>query len=102
MLFGVLLGGCASTRLIESPRTTYVPESETVGTPDIIWTSRSLTRPFDYLGRVEVRSWTYDGAVERLAEGGKALKADAIIDIHFERVGFMKTMQAFAVKYKNP
>lgn len=94
------LVGCSSTELIESPKTAYVPKNVEAKTPQVIWSSRALNRRFDYLGRINVRSWSYDGAVERLVEGGRELKADAIVDIHFERVGFMKRMQAFAIKFK--
>jgi hypothetical protein len=92
--------GCARTELVESPKTVFVSDAEESGEPEIIWTSRNLNRPFDYLGQVKVRAWTYDAALGRLKDGGKRLKADAVIDVHFERVGFLKTMQAFAVKFK--
>lgn len=95
-----MLSGCASTDLVESPKTTYVAETGPLKNPQIIWTSRELNRPFDYLGRVESRSWTYEGALERLVDGGKNLRADAIVDIHYEPVGFLSTMQAFAIKFK--
>ncbi|MBY0371564.1 hypothetical protein K2X33_12825 [bacterium] len=92
--------GCAQTEIIESPRTGYVPEGGEAKEPSVVWTSRSLSSEFDYLGTVKVRSWTYDGALERLIEGGKELRADAIVDIHFEREGFLKKMQAFAIKFR--
>lgn len=93
------LGACSSTELIESPKTGFVAE---VGThdPQIVWTSRTLTRGFDYLGQVRARAWTYDGAIGRLVDGGKQLGADAIVDIHYERIGFINSMSAFAIKYK--
>ena len=92
--------GCARTELVESPKTIFVSDAEEAKEPEVIWTSRNLARPFDYLGQVRVRAWTYDGALERLKDGGKQMKADAVIDVHYERVGFLKTMQAFAVKFK--
>ena len=91
---------CARTDLVESPKTVFVSEAEEAKDPEIIWTSRNLARSFDYLGQVKVRAWTYDGALDRLRDGGRQMKADAIIDVHYERVGFLKTMQAFAVKFK--
>ncbi|MCB0404230.1 MAG: hypothetical protein KDD51_05545 [Bdellovibrionales bacterium] len=103
LCFGVgllLLGACASTTITESPKTAYVAETGAPKAPEIIWTSRGMTRPFDYLGLVESRSWTYKGALERLIEGGQQLRADAIVDIHYEPVGFLDTMQAFAIKFK--
>lgn len=92
--------GCARTDLIESPKTAFVSDAEEAKEPELIWTSRNLNREFDYLGQVKVRAWTYDAALSRLRDGGKQMKADAIIDVHYERVGFLKTMQAFAVKFK--
>lgn len=92
--------GCASTDIIESPKTAFVPESAEVTEPKIIWTSRTMTQSFDYLGLIKVRSWTYDGALERLVDAGKEVRADAIVDVHFEKVGFLNAMQAFAVKFK--
>jgi hypothetical protein len=38
--------------------------------------------------------------MERLITGGKELRADALIDVHFEQVGFLTDLQAFAIKYK--
>ena len=96
----VLMSGCASTEIIESPKTAFVPETVKAMTPPVIWSSRTLTQQFDYLGQIKVRSWTYDGALQRLSDAGKELKADAIIDVHFQRVGFLSAMQAFAVKFK--
>jgi uncharacterized protein YbjQ (UPF0145 family) len=52
------------------------------------------------LGQVKSRAWSYEGAIERLLDGGKQLRADAIVDIHYERIGFFNTMTAFAIKYK--
>ncbi|MBM4304744.1 MAG: hypothetical protein FJ116_04240 [Deltaproteobacteria bacterium] len=100
VLFLVMLSGCASTTLIESPRTTSVSASEPEKTPEIIWTSKTLNAKFDYLGEVQVKSWSYDGALERLIEGGKTLKADALIDVQHRQVGFLTTFQAFAIKFK--
>jgi hypothetical protein len=92
--------GCASTTLIESPKTTSVASSEPEKTPEVIWSSRNLKAKFDYLGEVKVKSWSYEGALERLTEGGKKMKADALIDVQYQQVGFLKTFQAFAVKFK--
>jgi hypothetical protein len=100
LAIAVLLAGCARTELVESPKTAFVSDAEEAKEPEIIWTSRSLVRPFDYLGQVRVRAWTYEAALDRLKDGGKQMKADAVIDVHYERVGFLKTMQAFAVKFK--
>ncbi len=96
----VIVSSCTSTEIIESPKTVYVPETAEVKQPEVIWTSRTLTRHFDYLGIVKVRSFTYDGAIDRLVEGAKELRADAVIDVHFGRVGFLNAMEAFAVKFK--
>lgn len=98
---GVWISGCASTKIIESPKTAYVSEVDPKKEPQVIWTSRTLGKKFDYLGKIQVRSWTYDGALSRLVEGAKTLKADAVIDIHYERIGFLNAMSAFAVKFKN-
>lgn len=100
LLVLLLLAGCASTEITESPKTAYVPQNAEVGDPKIIWTSRTLTQKFDYLGQIKARSWTYNGALERLVEAGKKLKADAVIDVHYESVGFLTSMHAFAVKFK--
>lgn len=100
LAFACVAGGCARTDVIESPRTGYVADVGEAKEPAVIWTSRTLDEEFDYLGVVKVRSWTYQGALDRLVEGGRELRADAITDIHFERVGFLKTMQAFAIKFK--
>lgn len=100
LLWAGFIMGCASTDIIESPKTVYVPESSERVRPEIIWTSQRMTRPFDYLGVVKVRSFTYDGALERLVEGGSQLHADALIDVHFQRIGFLNAMEAFAVKFK--
>jgi hypothetical protein len=95
-----LLSGCASTEIIESPKTGYVPETAEAKEPAIIWTSRTLTQHFDYLGQIHSRSWSYNGALERLVDGGRQLKADAIVDVHYEAVGFFSVMHAFAIKFK--
>jgi hypothetical protein len=102
LLLGILSFsvGCARTEIIESPRTGYVADVGDPKEPNLIWTSRTLNEEFDYLGQVKVRSWTYEGALARLLEGGKELRADAIVDIHFEQLGFLKTMQAFAIKFR--
>lgn len=92
--------GCSSTTIIESPKTTTVSESEPTKTPELIWTSKTLAAKFDYLGEVKVKSWSYQGALDRLLEGGKSLRADALIDVQYQQVGFLTTFQAFAVKFK--
>lgn len=94
------LVGCTSTEVLESPRTGVVSGAAEAKDPELVWTTRSSDRPFDYLGTVRTRAWTYDGALERLMDGARQLKADAVVDIHFERVGFFTTMEAFAVKYR--
>ncbi len=98
LLTGLLIG-CSSTEVTESPKTAFVSDAEAHKDPQIIWTSRNLDKNFEYLGQINVRAWTYEGALDRLKEGGKKLKADAVIDVHYERVGFLKTMHAFAVKF---
>ncbi|MCX6103524.1 MAG: hypothetical protein NT000_09760 [Proteobacteria bacterium] len=102
LLFSVLIScfGCASTTLINSPKTTSVSSSEPAKQPEIIWTSRTLTAKFDYLGEVQVKSWSYDGALNRLTEAGKELRADALIDVQYQQIGFLTTFQAFAIKFK--
>lgn len=96
-----VLAGCTQTEIIESPKTGYAVETDHPKDPELIWTSRTLDQPFDYLGQIKTRAWTYDGALDRLKEAGKQLRADAIIDIHFQRLGFFKTMHAFAIKFKD-
>jgi hypothetical protein len=101
LLIGLfLMTGCASTDITESPKTAFVSETAERKEPAVIWTSRTLTQKFDYLGQVKVRSLTYNGALDRLKDAGKKLGADALIDVHYEPVGFMSTLQAFAVKFK--
>ncbi len=95
------LAGCTSTQLIESPKTAFVAQNEVTQPPEILWTSRTVTKPFDYLGRVKVRGWSYKGALQRLIDGGQKLHADAITDIHFRPVGFLSEMEAFAIKFRN-
>lgn len=95
-----LISGCARTEIIESPRTAYTPEGVEAKEPSVIWSSRSLTSEFDYLGMVKSRAWTYDGALSKLVDGGREMRADAIVDIHYEREGFFKKMQAFAIKFR--
>jgi hypothetical protein len=94
------LVGCARTEVIESPKTGSASEAAEVKEPAIIWTSRVFTQDFDYLGQIKVRSWTYNGAVERLTSAAKNLRADAVIDIHYDEIGFFTTLEAFAIKYK--
>ena len=95
-----VLPACSSTEITESPKTGFASEVGEPKTPEIVWTSRTLSQGFDYLGQVKSRAWSYDGAIERLLDGGKQLRADAIVDIHYERIGFFNTMTAFAIKYK--
>ena len=83
VLFGLCLaalGGCANTEVIESPKTAYVADVGEAKAPEVVWTSRGMGKGFDYLGLVKSRSWSYDGALDRLIDGGKSLRADAIID----------------------
>lgn len=94
------LTGCGSTQIVESPKTGYVAETGTPKTPAVIWTSRAFGQNYDYLGTVQARSLTYEGAMDRLLDGGKELRADALIDVHFEQVGFLTDLKAFAIKYK--
>lgn len=100
LTLALILTGCGSTEVVESPKTAFAVETETPKTPQVIWTSRAFGQPYEYLGRVHARSLTYDGAMERLISGGKELRADALIDVHFEQVGFLTDLQAFAIKYK--
>ena len=100
-LLALNLVGCATTEIIESPKTAFVAQNTEVPPPKVIWTSRTLKEKFDYLGQIKVRSWTYDGALARLTNAGQEMKADAVIDVHYEAVGFFATMSAFAVKFKN-
>jgi len=100
ILFCILVVACARTEVVESPRTTYIPDNQTAVEPAIVWTSRTLSQDFDYLGELKVRAWSYDGALSRLVDAAKDLKADAVIDIHYEKIGFLSSMQAFAIKYK--
>lgn len=100
LFLGVLIGGCARTEIIESPRTAYVAETEASKDPEVIWTSRNISQEYDYLGQIKVRSWTYNGALSRLVEAGRELKADAVVDVSYLPVGFLTTMDAFAIKYK--
>ncbi len=99
-LIVLILTGCGSTQVVESPKTGYVAESGTPKIPSVIWTSRAFGQTYDYLGTVQARSLTYEGAMDRLLEGGKELRADALIDVHFEQVGFLSDLKAFAIKYK--
>lgn len=97
--FFVVLG-CSNVEIIESPKTGFVSEARTPHPAEVVWTSRSLLQDFEYLGQVKTRSLSYDGAFSLLMGGAQSMKADALIDIHFEQIGFFNTMQAFAVKYK--
>ena len=104
LVTGILLTfvsvSCTSMEIVESPKTGYVADTAEIKDPAVIWSSRTLGQNFDYLGQVKVRSWTYESALNQLINGGRQLRADAITDIHYERVGFLKTMQAFAIKFK--
>jgi len=100
LLTFMLMTGCSSTEIIESPKTAFAADTGVPKTPQVIWTSRAFGQPYEYLGRVHARSLTYDGAMERLISGGKDLRADALIDVHFEQIGFLTDLQAFAIKYK--
>ncbi len=95
-----ILSHCASTEILDFPRTTFIPEESSREIPEVIWTSRVLTDPYDYLGTVKSKSLSYQGALERLVDGAKGLKADAIVDVKFQKVGFLNTMQAFAIKFR--
>ena len=95
-----VLVSCSSTEILESPKTAFVPSSTEAKPPAVVWSSRTLGQKFEYLGQITVRSWSYDGALERLVDAGQQMRADAVIDVHFERVGFLSSMHAFAVKFK--
>jgi len=95
-----LLSGCASTEIIESPKTAYVSERTEVHTPRLFWTSKGVSQNYGYLGVIKVRSWTYEGAVHRLEAAAGEMKADALIDIHYEAVGFFSSLHAFAIQFK--
>lgn len=95
-----LLSSCSSTEIVDSPRTAVVSEAVDPKPPEIVWTSRSLNRGFDYLGLVKSRSLSYDGALQQIVDGATQLRADAVIDIHYEQVGFLAVMEAFAIKYR--
>jgi hypothetical protein len=97
---GLFSTSCATTEIIESPKTAYVANTGEKKIPAIIWTSRTLTQKFDYLGQIKVKSLSYDGALERLSDAGSQLGADAIIDVHYQPVGFLTSFHAFAIKYK--
>jgi hypothetical protein len=92
---------CSQREIIESPKTAFVPESAAIKKPAVIWTSRSMIQDYDFLGLVKTRSLSYDTTFEELLKGAQELRADALIDIHYEQVGIFDAMQAFAVKYKN-
>jgi len=94
------LVGCGTTQVLDSPKTVYVSDLGETAPPKVIWTSRNLDREFDYLGQVRTRSLSYDGAMSRLLAGGQELKADALIDVHFEEVGFLSTLRAYAIKFR--
>ncbi len=91
---------CASTEVIESPKTVFVPDSIEVRDPLILWSSQSYQKDFDYLAVVKTRSWAYSSGIDRLVIAARQLRADAIIDIHYEPVGFLASFHAFAIKYK--
>lgn len=99
LLLGLIVG-CGSTEIVESPRTGYVSEVGEAPVPKIIWTSRTFGQNYDYLGRVEVRGLTYDATLNRLLEAAQSMRADAVIDVHYEPVGFLTSFQGFAIKYK--
>lgn len=96
----LLLTSCASTEIIESPKTAFVAKNAQTPPPMVVWTSRTLSQGFDYLGQIKTRSLTYQGALDRLIEAGQQMKADAVIDVHYQPVGFLTTLSAFAVKFK--
>lgn len=96
----VILVGCARTQVVESPKTAIVLGSGAPKDPEVVWTGRTLKRDFGYLGQIKVRSWTWDGAITRLLEGGRSLNADAIVDIYYQKTGFMTEMQALAIQYR--
>lgn len=99
-LGALFLTACSSIELIESPKTAFVSDAKAKAAPDVIWTSRSMIQDFDFLGQVKTRSLSYDRSLELLLDGGAELRADALIDIHYEQAGVFSTLQAFAVKYK--
>lgn len=101
LLAVLLLAGCASTEIIESPKTAFVAQNADVPPPKVVWTSRTLSQRFDYLGQIKTRSLSYQGALDRLVEAGHQMKADAVVDVHYEPVGFLTTLSAYAVKFKN-
>lgn len=92
--------GCSGFEILETPKTAFVSGAKVAQEPEIIWTSRSMIQDFDYLGQVKSRGLSYDVCFAHLLDGGQELKADALIDIHYEQMGIFSTMQAFAVKYK--
>ena len=94
------VSGCASTTIIESPKTAFVPEGTGAKDPAIVWSSRQIGKNYDYLGEIKVKSWTYGGALGRLKDAGRQLRADAVVDVQYQQVGFLTTFSAFAVKYK--
>ncbi len=96
----LLLAACASTTIIESPKTAFAPETDKPKDPEFIWTSRTMAQGFDYLGEIKVKSWSYEGGLDRLRDAGRQLRADAVVDIHYEQIGFLATFAAFAVKFK--
>ena len=91
---------CARTDIIESPKTGYVAETDPVKEPEIIWTSRTVGDGYSYLGTLQVRAWTWDAAINRLRTAAREMRADAITDVHYEKIGFLTSMQAFAVKFE--
>lgn len=100
LCFVLLLSACAGTEIIETPKTAFVAQNADVPPPQVIWTSRTMSQRFDYLGQIKTRALTYQGALDRLVEAGHQMKADAVVDVHYEPVGFLTTLSAFAVKFK--
>lgn len=100
MALSLVLSSCARTQITDSPKTIYLPDTLESKPPKVIWTSRTLSDNYDYLGQVDTRSLTYNGALERLIDAGHKMKADAIVDVHYEKIGFVRTMHAFAIKFR--
>jgi len=99
-IIALVLAGCTGIEITESPKTAFVTDTGEPKTPELMWNSRPLKSQFDYLGQIQVRAWGHEGAIEKIIEGGKRLRADAVVDIHYEKVGFITEMHAFAIKYK--
>ena len=88
------------TEIIESPKTAFVPENAEVKPPEIIWTSRTMAPRVRLPGQGPRAKLDLRRCVGRLVDAGKQLKADAIVDVHYEPIGFLTQMQAFAIKFK--